>query len=447
MLTWPQRLCDLWRCLVLLGVLSLCCPTLALAADLNEALRFEGSVRHELATRISPRYELTKVKTLGYLAGKYAWTKQVRLQLAARAFYDAVYDLTDTFPAAVARDQEAEASLRQAQLDLSFGAFDAHVGLQQIVWGEAVGTFLADVVNPKDFREFVLPEFRDLRRPLWAVDLTYYLAPGLQLEGVWTPHLLFHKLARPGAEFAVFRPPPPPGVQVVTAPTRTPATTIGHSQGGLRLSWLTHGWDLSLFSFEAFDAFPTPFRRISSDTGQPLVTVSPRHTRLRYLGMTVGKTIEPIVLRSEIVATFDKFVRTTDPRDRDGVVRTTVLDYMLGVDYTLFDAVLVGVQFLQHLAPGATVRWRDELQRRGAFNTALSVRLEMSLLDQKLVPQVLGIVNTDRGDYRLSPKVVYHVSSALALTLGAHIFGGPRDTLYGQFDTKDVVYTEFLYTL
>lgn len=308
MMTWGQRLCRRCCFLTVLGVASLWPPALVIAAPLDDALRFEGYVREEVASRISPPYALTKARTLGYLAGKYTWTEHLRLQLAVRAFYDAVYDLTDTFPAAVARDQEAEATLRQAQLDLSFGAFDAHLGLQQIVWGEAVGTFIADVVNPKDFREFVLPDFRDLRRPLWAVHLTYYLARGLQLEGVWTPHLLFHRLPRAGAEYAVFRPPPPPGVSVVTAPTQTPAMTLGNSQGGLRLSWLTNGWDLSLFYFDAFDAFPTPFLRPAraSPAAPPLVTVAPRHTRVRFLGATLGKTLEPVVVRSEFVVTFNQ---------------------------------------------------------------------------------------------------------------------------------------------
>lgn len=139
-------------------------------------------------------------------------------------------------------------------------------------------------------------------------------------------------------------------------------------------------------------------------------------------------------------------MQTSDPRDRDGVVRTTTFDYLLGVESTLFDTLSVSVQFLQHLVPGGTPQLRDAQQRRGAINTALSVRLEMRLFEQALVPQVLGIVNLERGDSRLSPKVVYRVTNALTLALGAHFFGGPRDTLYGQFAAKDSCYTELLYT-
>ena len=80
------------------------------------------------------------------------------------------------------------------------------VGRQQIVWGEAIGTFITDVVNPKDFREFILPEFTELRIPIWALDFTYRLAPNVTFEGVWTPDTMSNRLAKKGAEYQ-FTPP------------------------------------------------------------------------------------------------------------------------------------------------------------------------------------------------------------------------------------------------
>ncbi|MBM3225415.1 MAG: DUF1302 domain-containing protein [Candidatus Tectomicrobia bacterium] len=431
-----------------LGVLlSLCSSVPILAESLSEALSITGYVRHELAIRSSTPHEVTKAKTVVWLAGKYAVSPYLRLRLATRAFYDAVYDLTDTFPSHVARAQETEVSLQQALLELSSGPLDARLGLQHIVWGEAVGTFIADVVNPKDFREFVLPEFRDIRRPIWALNMTYALSEGLVLEGVWTPHLRFHKLPRPGAEFAFAPTPLPAGVEVVLTPTHIPTMTLAHSQGGVRLSWLTDGWDLALFYFDAFDYFPTPFTRSTRrpTTGQPVITVAPRHTRLHILGATLSKALEPVVLRSEIVTTFDKFLRTSHQRHSDQVVRQHVVNAMIGLDYTLLNTVLTGIQVLQYFVPGASAQVRDEQQRRGSVHTAFSIRLEAGLWDHTLVPQVLFIMNTDRGDYRLSSRLLYHATSALTVTLGTDIFSGPQHTLYGQFAQRDRVYTEVSY--
>ena len=48
-------------------------------------------------------------------------------------------------------------------------------------------------------------------------------------------------------------------------------------------------------------------------------------------------------------------------------------------------------------------------------------------------------VGVDRGDFRLSPRLDYLVSGAVTLSIGADLFEGPRQTLYGQFDRNDRV--------
>jgi len=50
--------------------------------------------------------------------------------------------------------------------------FALRLGKQQIVWGETDGLKLLDVMNPQNFREFILDEFEDSRLPLWSVKYT-----------------------------------------------------------------------------------------------------------------------------------------------------------------------------------------------------------------------------------------------------------------------------------
>ncbi len=54
-------------------------------------------------------------------------------------------------------------------------------------------------------------------------------------------------------------------------------------------------------------------------------------------------------------------------------------------------------------------------------------------------------VGVNRGDYRLSPRLDYHLTGALTVSIGADLFSGPRDTLYGQFADKDHLYIEMEY--
>jgi len=52
---------------------------------------------------------------------------------------------------------------------------------------------------------------------------------------------------------------------------------------------------------------------------------------------------------------------------------------------------------------------------------------------------VLAVVDVDRADFRLSPRLDWLVSGSVTVSVGADIFEGPKRTLYGQFDSNDRV--------
>lgn len=81
--------------------------------------------------------------------------------------------MTDKYPENVKDDQEWDLELRDAFFDYSQGSFDWRIGKQQIVWGEAMALFVADIINAKDLREYVLPEFEQMRLNQWSAVMTY----------------------------------------------------------------------------------------------------------------------------------------------------------------------------------------------------------------------------------------------------------------------------------
>src|SRR5713226_2074417 len=257
---------------VVSAAVVLCVITAAAAEDTGregppewlKALRLRGRLAEEFAYRLHDPGDVSKLKTLGWLEGKYTFSDTANLRLATRGWYDAVFDATDRYPANVERDQKTEKNyldLREALLSVSRGDLDVRLGRQQIVWGEAVSTFVTDVVNPRDCREFILPDFSELRMPICALALTYRLAPGLNLEGVWTPDARINKLPKHGAEFEFapipfrFRNP------VVRLPDNPDEFSLGRSEGGVRLSALVSGWDASLIYYDQADKTPV-FRQL-----------------------------------------------------------------------------------------------------------------------------------------------------------------------------------------
>ena len=69
------------------------------------------------------------------------------------------------------------------------------IGKQQVVWGEADGIKLLDVINPQDFREFILDDFDDSRIPLWMMNAQINTSDSGILQLLVIPDTSTHKLA------------------------------------------------------------------------------------------------------------------------------------------------------------------------------------------------------------------------------------------------------------
>src|SRR5262249_58326063 len=137
------------------------------APDWIKALRVRGRLAEEFAYRLHDPGDVSKIKTLGWLDAKYTFSDAVAVRAGVRGWYDAVFEATDRYPPNVERDQKLDFWLREALLLISRGDVDVRLGRQQIVWGEAIGTFITDLVNPKDFVELVWPVSAGFPLPSW----------------------------------------------------------------------------------------------------------------------------------------------------------------------------------------------------------------------------------------------------------------------------------------
>ena len=93
-----------------------------------------------------------------------------------------------------------ELELRELYLDADLGPALVRLGKQQIVWGEADGLKILDIVNPQSFLEFILPAFEDSRIPQWSANVEIpFRSSDLQL--IVVPDPTFNRipgLAPPG---------------------------------------------------------------------------------------------------------------------------------------------------------------------------------------------------------------------------------------------------------
>lgn len=309
------------------------------------------------------------------------------------------------------------------------------LGKQQVVWGKADGLRVLDVVNPFDFREFILDDFEDSRIPLWMANLEIPIRDAT-LQLLWIPDLTYHQLPEDGAayEFVSNVPQPTPGIPTIVEDVDRPDNWITDSDVGARLSWFWKGWDLSLNYLYHYDDIPVLYRQLQITPSGPRVVVSPEYERTHLLGGTFSNAFGDLTFRGEFGYSTDKYYSTTDPTDLDGVHETDEFGYVLGFDWYGFSDTLLSVQFFQNiLMDDATGLLRDEVENNASFLVRRDFwndTLEVSNL-------LVHSLNNDDGFNR--SKVKYAWRDDISLWAGVDVLYGTKEGLFGQFEENSRV--------
>lgn len=402
-------------------LLSVATPSEPAGTGLHGFLEFSAARAYE-----SPSH-WSKLRARGYLESAGRLNGSVKWKLSARLDADAAPDIeSDIYPSPVRRDLRHEAMLREAYVDIANGNWEYRLGRQHVVWGEMVGLFFADVVSARDLREFLLPEFDQMRIPQWAARSEYF-GDDWHVEALWIPFPSYDDIGKPGGEFYPFAAPP----GALIAGEEKPSNRLGNMNWGLRGSTLINGWDVSAFYYRSTDITQTFYRTSVA----PLV-FEPRHDRIRQIGATFSKDMGNFVLKGEAVHTHGRKFNTTDPAALFGLKESGTLDYVLGVDVPIGGSWRVNTQyyartFLDH-SPSMGIKRNEDgvtLLVNHEFNDALEA-------------EVLLVSSLRRDDYMLRPKVIWQMSPAWRGTAGLDILNGNGEGLFSRFDAKDRVYVE-----
>jgi hypothetical protein len=325
--------------------------------------------------------------------------------------------------------------LRELYVEGELGRALLTLGKQQIVWGEADGLKVLDVVNPQDFREFILADFDESRIPLWAVNAQVPLGR-VVAQLVWLPDPTFHVIPEEDALFAFTSPQlvpsAPPGVPVTLHQVDRPKNLLQDSDAGARLSTSLAGFDLTLAYLWRYDDEPVFFREILAGPTGPRVVVSPGYARSQLVGGTFSNAFGDLTVRGEVGWSLDRLFPTEDAADRDGVVRANQLAWVLGLDWWGFDETLLSVQLFQtDLSRDPAGMTRDD------FETNVTVLARRELLNDRIVAQIACIQSVDRGDGLARARLGFELRDGLELFAGLDVFYGSERGIFGEFDHED----------
>jgi hypothetical protein len=363
-------------------------------------------------------------------------SESVRATLIARGRFDAVDELSPGHPAQHHRGQwnrrtylgdNGDLELREAYIDGFAGDVFVRLGKQQVVWGQADGLRVLDVLNPIDYREFILSDLDERRIPLWMLNAEAPLWEGtLQLVAI--PDKTYDELPPFNGAFGfssrLLVPKAPAGVPVTMRDPDQPDRPLQDADAGVRWQAFLGGWDVSLNYLYHYHDQAVYY--LNEGTGG--IVVSPIYKRTHLTGATFSNAFGDFALRGEIGYSSDRYW-VADPRSvTDGVVESPELAYVVGLDYSGISNTFFSVQaFQSYLTDHPTGVIRDTLE------TQLTLRIRHLIWNQALALEAFFIQSANDADGLLQLEANYQFKSDLVGRIGADLFFGNKSGLFGQF--------------
>lgn len=336
-------------------------------------------------------------------------------------------------------DRELEIGLREAFLDLYFDNLDIRVGKQQIIWGKAEGVFITDIISPKDLREFLLPDFEEIRTGVTSFKVNYYKGVHT-IEGVWVPVFTPTMMPEAGSIWQ-------PDMIFPIEPTWDYSTsvkdlTLQNSEAFLRYSMMSSAFDLELVGGTFFYDDPAMHltRQMNPATMQlQNLTVRPDYHRVSMGGGSFSIPLGDLVIRAEGAYYTGRNFQTTSSTAPDATIEKDYLHYMAGIDYTL-GGVKLSAQFIQeNILNYETGIYNNEIE------STMTFLAKKDFLRERLWVELFAYVGLNNSDALIRPKVSYAFADGFDIQTGANLFTGDKGR-FGQYNDNDMLYMKLKYS-
>lgn len=310
------------------------------------------------------------------------------------------------------------------------------IGKQQVVWGQADGLKVLDVVNPQSFREFILDDFEDSRIPLWMLNIDIPTGENGSVQLLWVPDNSYHEFAEDGTQFQITSELLLPAIatnQTVLAVSQTkPESIYSDSDVGIRFSNFVNGWDYTLNYFYHFHDSPVVFQT----ERQHGIDIDSTYRRNHLIGASASNTFGDFTFRAEVGFNSDTYHYTlpTDLGNNQGVHNSQEISSVVGLDWQGLDNTLLSVQWFQSRLldyPSNKDIIRDQQNNIASFLYQQTFNNEIITVDLL----ALHSFNDKEGSVQLT--LSYQWQSDITLWLGSDIFYGDQNGLFGQFSNND----------
>ena len=486
----------------LLGVVAIffqAAPTYGRYYFFEKTLAVDGYIQNQSSLRLGGA-GLVSFENMFRIDADYKFSRNLSFYGSWRDIYDAVWDIRHDHGEfwdnnyGGSRDRlQNEDRLREMYGVLVVNKLTLKLGLQQIVWGEAVGLRLMDVINPLDMRrQFNVRDYADTRRGLTALRATYDIDPVRNwfAEFVWVPDFKKDLLdvSDPNPMFgtrningpwsiplppASFTPWGAPVIPVITQhkPTRY---SFNSSNYGGRMGIELGGFFITLNYFHFFNHNPSTEFHGSTPlwfgpggpspipgAGPPdliLLDLQQRFLRTNMVGGTFNKPLGDgnFVLMGEFALYPDEPMGSLDTsKHPDMVARKARLHAMIAFDYK---------RWIKWLNPDQMISFNGQVFEfwtihhewglvEGPYNqklpqswTAVSVKANTDYCNGRVSPECVVLYDVTHSGWEFMPKVTFKYGDHWRPAIGAVIFQGSGLKLpFNVMNRKDEFYVQIKY--
>jgi hypothetical protein len=327
----------------------------------------------------------------------------------------------------ISHSGELELGVREAYIDLFLPSLDLRIGKQAIVWGQAEGAFITDIVSPQELRSFILADFREVRMGIGAVKADYFAGP-FTIQGVWIPWFVPTK--QPEADSIWYNNP----LGVVPGSFILPEKSVENSEIFGRISYFGSALNAELMAGYAWDDLP-----VLSGTVNPAdpSLLEASYQRYTVAGGSFSTTLGSTVLRAEAAAYLDRtFTRmeSTGPPPVLGTSRHHELQALAGLDRSLFGVAFSGQYIFQYIHNWDSSLMTDEYRHTATF------RVRNSFASDTLTLQLFGYFGFDPFDLLLRPSLTWSLEDGVELETGAELFLGDGEGKFGTYSDNSMAY-------
>jgi len=400
--------------------------------------------------QVEGRWKLTDNLSL---TGIYRGAYEASLQLDN----DLKQNMIDAGAGHKIHDYEYQSDLRELYTDVSWGAGNAwnmRAGKQQIVWGEALGFRMSDIINPLDYSwNYFYPSWEDIRTPLWGIDLTRRINEKTTLELVWLPGA-FDDGFEPtkfGIAGTNWGPTGYPQLFLDAINASKPENDISNSEFGARLKVILGDWDTSLFWFYSRNDNPI----FDSDwlakmmAGRKDFFNFPFNNKVGGTFNTYSKALDA-VFRGECVFTIDEPYNPAVPGAMTPEMKfeKDTFAYFIGMDKLLKipfinerNFIFLSMQFQQKFIKDFDDRMTTNDMAQDSQQTLVTLYVDTKYMFEKLTPSIFFMYNAS-GEHMVNPQITYDFDDHWTAGIGAHFLDAQntKEPFFGGFRDNDDVY-------